>query len=68
MKVVASKWTLGPPTFPGCQKVGGLFRYERWWFPELRFSQLFSTTRPSSTGEKLVLYNLCAGARFPDAP
>jgi len=29
---------------------------------------LFSTTRPSSTGEKLVLYNLCAGARLPDAP
>ncbi len=28
----------GPPTFPWCQRVGGLFRYGRWWLPELRFS------------------------------
>ena len=33
VKVVASKWTLGPPTFPGCQKVGGLFRYEALCVP-----------------------------------
>ena len=44
----------GPPTFPWCQRVGGLLRYGRWWFPELRFSRLFSITRLSSTGEKLV--------------
>ena len=31
-------------------------------------SLLFSTARPSSVGEKLVLYNLSAGARLPDAP
>jgi len=31
-------------------------------------SLLFPTARPSSTGEKLVLYDLCAGARLPDAP
>ncbi len=48
----------GPTTFPGCQKVGGPFRYGRWWFPELRFSLLFSTTPPSTTGEKFVLYKL----------
>jgi hypothetical protein len=29
---------------------------------------LFPTTRPFSAGEKLVLYNLCAGVRLPDAP
>src|SRR5271165_4145138 len=49
------KW---PPTIPGCQKVGGPFRYEHWWFLELRFSLLFSTTRLSSTDEKLVLCKL----------
>ncbi len=30
--------------------------FEHCWLPELRFSLLFSTARPSSTGEKLVLY------------
>ena len=28
------------------------------WLPELRFSLLFSTARPSSTREKLVLYRI----------
>jgi len=36
--------------------------------PEFPICLLFPTARPSSIGEKLVLYNLCAGARLPDAP
>ena len=44
----------GPTTFPGCQKVGGPPATGVDGSLTSGFS-LFSTTRPSSTGEKLVL-------------
>jgi len=34
----------------------------RCWLPELRFSLLFSTARPSRSGEKLVFYKLVRAA------